>query len=241
MANKLAGRNRLGNTKAPALPFSPVQYDRQALDSVHNVLRQYFLTLDNTNNSLAEPGGGYYLSFPHIAASSGSDQFATGDNVAKLVSWDAADSLLGFELNTAAGPLQGSATANKSGVYKIDYSLQFVNTDNTDQHEVYVWLKVALAGNTTFTNIAKSSSKFTVPKAKNASFHGYVVAYSSVVFTMNAGDSVQLFWTTNKAALTSSGSGVYMEAYPVQTIGSDTLPSNPSAIGSIVFVSGLTE
>ena len=240
MAN-IVGRNRLVNTKAPALPFLPVQYDRQVMDSVLNILRQYFLTIDNVNNSLIETGGGYYLSFPHIAASNGSDQFATGDNVAKLVAWDAADSLLGFELNTAVGPLQGSATASKSGIYKIDYSLQFVNTDNTDQHDVYVWLKLASAGTTTFVNVPKSASKFTVPKAKNSSFHGYTIAYSSVVFTMNAGDSVQLFWSTNKAALTALGSGVYMEAYPVQTIGSDSLPSTPSAIGSIVFVSGLTE
>lgn len=34
-------------TKAPALPFAPVQYDRQYQDTLNNILRQYFNTLDN--------------------------------------------------------------------------------------------------------------------------------------------------------------------------------------------------
>lgn len=34
-------------TKAPALPFAPVQYDRQYHDVYNNILRQYFLTVDN--------------------------------------------------------------------------------------------------------------------------------------------------------------------------------------------------
>ncbi len=34
-------------SKAPALPFAPVQYDRQYQDSLNNILRQYFNTLDN--------------------------------------------------------------------------------------------------------------------------------------------------------------------------------------------------
>ena len=34
-------------TKAPALPFAPVQYDRAYHDTLNNILRQYFNTLDN--------------------------------------------------------------------------------------------------------------------------------------------------------------------------------------------------
>jgi hypothetical protein len=34
-------------TKAPALPFAPVQYDRTYHDTLNNILRQYFNTLDN--------------------------------------------------------------------------------------------------------------------------------------------------------------------------------------------------
>lgn len=34
-------------TKAPLLPFAPVQYDRQYHDTLNNILRQYFSTIDN--------------------------------------------------------------------------------------------------------------------------------------------------------------------------------------------------
>jgi hypothetical protein len=34
-------------TKTPLLPFAPVQYDRGYQDSLNNILRQYFATVDN--------------------------------------------------------------------------------------------------------------------------------------------------------------------------------------------------
>jgi hypothetical protein len=37
----------LTQSKAPALPFAPVQYDRGYQDTLNNILRQYFNTLDN--------------------------------------------------------------------------------------------------------------------------------------------------------------------------------------------------
>jgi len=37
----------LSRTRSPALPFAPAQYDRVYQDSLNNILRQYFNTLDN--------------------------------------------------------------------------------------------------------------------------------------------------------------------------------------------------
>jgi hypothetical protein len=34
-------------TKTPLLPFAPVEYDRGYQDSLNNILRQYFATIDN--------------------------------------------------------------------------------------------------------------------------------------------------------------------------------------------------
>jgi len=42
-----------GTTKSPALPLAPVEYQREYIDSVHNILRQYFATLDNPGASAA--------------------------------------------------------------------------------------------------------------------------------------------------------------------------------------------
>jgi hypothetical protein len=60
---------QLTRTKAPALPFAPVQYDRSYQDTLNNILRQYFNTLDNfiaqlmasTNGSLPVTIGGTNL------------------------------------------------------------------------------------------------------------------------------------------------------------------------------------
>ena len=42
-----------GTTKNPPIPFAPVEYDRAYIDTVHNILRQYFAQLDNPGSSAA--------------------------------------------------------------------------------------------------------------------------------------------------------------------------------------------
>ena len=42
-----------GTTKNPPLPFAPVEYDLAYIDTVHNILRQYFAQLDNPGSSAA--------------------------------------------------------------------------------------------------------------------------------------------------------------------------------------------
>jgi hypothetical protein len=37
----------LTRTKVPALPLAPVEYDRQYTDTLNNILRLYFNTIDN--------------------------------------------------------------------------------------------------------------------------------------------------------------------------------------------------
>lgn len=60
----MAGKDKLDFTKAPALPFAPVQYDRPYQDALTNILRQYFNTLDTVNNSTLAVQGGRFFSFP---------------------------------------------------------------------------------------------------------------------------------------------------------------------------------
>lgn len=42
-----------GTTRAPLLPYAPVEYDRQYQDILTNILRQYFSQLDNAGPSAA--------------------------------------------------------------------------------------------------------------------------------------------------------------------------------------------
>jgi len=101
---------------------------------------------------------------------------------------------------------------------------------------VYVWLQI------NGVNVPGSTSQFSVTE-RHGSVDGAIVAYSSITFTVTGGDEVALYWATDLAATSGGGTGIYMHASPAQTIGTppDTadLPSIPSAIGSIVFVSGV--
>ena len=222
----MADNGYLSATKAPALPLAPVEFDRGYTDTTHNILRQYFNTIDNVTGPLLAGGGGRFLSLPHIAARDTTSQYTT-DNTATKVVWDTNDSSLGFTLNP-----NSTATATYQGVYKIDYSLQFANTDNA-LHYAYVWLEI------NGSNVVGSASKFLVPARKSVGSDGYVVAYSSVTFTLNPGDDVALYWAASQAKVISpAAEGIYMEAYTAQTT-PFAMPSIPSAIGSIVFVSGI--
>ena len=125
-----------------------------------------------------------------------------------------------------------AATASYPGVYKIDYSLQYANTDNA-QHDVDVWLKV------NNTDVVGSTTKFSIPARKSAGVYTYVVAYSTVVFTLAAGDDLELYWATDLAYNpVGPVNGIYMEYQAAQTV-PFAHPSVPSAIGAITFVSAV--
>lgn len=217
--------NQLRNVVAPNLPVASAQYSQQYTDEYSNVLRLYFNQLSNLTGVISSVNSGLQLS--HIGASDSTDQYATADNTPTIVKWNTLDSGLGFTLNA-----DNSATTQYSGVYKIDYSLQFANTANA-QHDIDVWLNIN--GN----DVAGSTSKFSIPARKSAILPTYTLAVSFVVFKLNAGDILKLYWATDKAFIVSpAADGVYMEYKPAQT-SPFAHPSIPSAIGAISFMSSL--
>lgn len=217
--------------QVPAFPFAPVQYEQKFQDQFQRVLTQYLAQNDNVATNLVGTDGGRYLGFPHIGAHDSTIQYASADNTATVTKWSAVDSGSGFTLNdgTGSAPIN-SATALYSGIYKIDYSLQFVNSDS-QAHIVWVWLQV----NT--TNVIESASKFTIP-SKHGSFNGALVAYSSMTFEMMAGDYVRLYWATDQHATSGGAVGVFMDAQAAQT-SPFVMPSIPSAVGTIAFISSI--
>lgn len=219
-------------SKAPNLPIAPVEYSQQYVDQVLNALRLYFAQIDNDWTGLLGNTGGAYVTLPHIAASDSTDQYAGGNDTPTIILWDTLESGNGFTLNPS-----GTATAQRNGIYKIDYSLQFVNTDNAI-HDVTVWLETISGGVTTQT--ANSATVFTLQARKSAGVYNYTVGYSTVVFELAAGDEVALYWATNKAYNpTGPVNGIYIEAIPAQ-VSPYTHPAVPSAIGAITFVSAPT-
>jgi hypothetical protein len=86
--------------------------------------------------------------------------------------------------------------------------------------------------------VPNSSTIFTVPARKSAGVPSFVCGYSEVVFALNAGDTVGLWWGTDLAATSGGTTGVYMYGQAAQTTPM-AYPATPSAIGSITFVSAL--
>jgi hypothetical protein len=212
---------------APNLPLAPDEWDRRFQDQYSNVLRLYFNRLDNFMARLSASGTGGVVGFPHISASSNVSQYATGNDTPTLVGFNTLETNSGFTLN-----LSGTSTCQFSGVYRIAYGLQIANTDNAI-HFATVWLRVNAV------DVPLSGVKFSLPARKNPAEPFEVLAFSEIVFSVNAGDEIALWWATGQAATSGGALGLYLQAEPIQTTPYPH-PSVPSAIGSITFVSALS-
>jgi hypothetical protein len=186
------------------------------------------LTGANVNASLFT-GSGRQINFPHIAASDSTDQVAGGNDTPTVVNFNTLDSGLGWTLNSP-----GSATAEYAGVYKITYSLQFVNTANAI-HSAVVWLQK------NGSDVANSATEFSIPARKSASIPSYVAGYSEAVFEVVAGDEIELYWATDLAGNpTTPTDGIYIFHDAAKTVAGGApynRPAIPSVIGSIVYLS----
>ena len=213
--------------KAPNLPIAPVDYTQQYQDQVLNALRLYFNQIDNFSLPLTQQNGGSYLQFPFISASDSTIQYATAANTPTIVKWNLLELGSGFTLNA-----NYTATAQFAGTYKITYSLQFANNDNAI-HDSIVWLRV------NGVDVPRSSTIFTLQARKSALLPNFVCGYSEVVFALNAGDNVGLWWGTDQAATSGGATGNYIYYQAAQT-SPMAYPATPSALGSITFVSALS-
>lgn len=218
------------NFVAPNLPGSTELYNKRQQDEQSRALRLYFNLLDrylaNVNTILNGGTDGLGLTMPFIGASDSGDQVSAANDTPTLVTWDTLD---GGYLWALGSP--GKATAQVSGYYKIDYSLQFANTANA-AHDAAVWLKVN--GN----DVPRSTTVFTLPARKSAGVPSYVCGYSTVTFEVTDGDYIELYWATDQAFISGTQDGIYIYSEAAQT-SPYARPAIPSAIGNITFLSAL--
>jgi hypothetical protein len=101
-----------------------------------------------------------------------------------------------------------------AGTYAVMPNLQFANSDSSD-HDVTIWF--ALNG----TNIARSATRVTVPKAADGGN-----AFFQIVFyvTVTAGQYVQVYWLPENVAVTID--------HTAAVTGPPAIPATPSAIVS---------
>jgi hypothetical protein len=187
----------------------------------------YFNRLDSLLAQLNASATGTGVLLPHISASSDADQYATANDTPTIIAFNTLETDEGFTLN-----MSGTATAQYAGVYKIAYGLQVANTAN-DIHFATVWLRI------NGVDVPLSGVKFSLPARKNPAQPFELLAFSEIVFSVNAGDNIGLWWASDQAATSGGGLGLYLKAEPAQALPYPH-PSVPSAIGSITFVSALS-
>lgn len=212
----------LTTVKSPALPIAPVDYNRQYQDQLNNVLRLYFAQIDALTSQL-RVGLLNTLALPYGAFQDSTNQSTTA-NTAAVMTFNTTDFSNGVTVVTSGGKAS-RITAVTAGIYNFQWSGQFQNTDNA-QHDISVWLKkngVDIAGSTGFISIPAR-------KSAGAGNEGHVITGWNYFVSFNAGDYIELYWSTTNAAVT-------IEAYAAAT--SPTRPATASLIATMAFVSAL--
>jgi hypothetical protein len=208
----------LTRTKAPALPIAPVDYSRQYLDQLNNVLRLYFSQIDNfigqlsSNNSVTTAN----LRVPYGAFSSNLTQTTTA-NTATLMTMNTTDFSSNVTLNSS------NITVEYAGIYNLQFSAQLENADNAPE-DVFIWLKQ------NGVDIPGSAGKVGMPARKAVSNPSHDIKGWNYFLSMNAGDNVAIYWSPTQ-------SNVTIPFYAAS--GSPTKPATQSVVTTLTFVSAL--
>jgi hypothetical protein len=207
------------NPVAPNLPLATNEYERQYQDQLLNILRLYFNQLDNTFGAILGPVGGRYLKFPYGAFSSNQDQTTTA-NTATLMT-----------LNTTDFSNQVSISSSKitvvdAGIYNLQFSAQFQNTDNQIQ-DISIWLRQ------NGTDIPGSTGFVSIPARKSASAgeEAHEIVGWNYYVQMQANDYIEIWWSATLASVT-------IQHYPTST--GPVRPSTQSVVATLSFVSALS-
>jgi hypothetical protein len=214
-------RTKLGRTYAPRLPVPPREWDDIYQNQLNNALRLYFERLDNIFASILDTAGGKFLSFPYGAFQSLVSQSTTA-NTATVMTLNTVDFASGVSL-VGGSKLQ----VTNPGIYNLQWSGQFQNTD-TQEHDVSVWLKQG-NGAGAAADVANSTGFVSVIN-KHGGINGHVITSWNYFVSMQADDYIQLWWSTNNAAVT-------LHYYPTQT--GPVRPATASLIATLSFVSAL--
>jgi hypothetical protein len=212
----------LTRTKAPSLPIAPSAYSRQYGDQLNNVLRLYFSQLDNFIQQLNAGATSTItgLRLPYGSFADTTDQTALA-NTATVMKFNTTDFANGVSIVTSGG-IPSRITVANAGIYNFQWSGEFVNTD-TQIHDVSVWVRkngTDVVGSTGIISIANS----------HGGFDGHNIYGWNFFFSLNAGDYIELWWSTPDIK-------VSIQAFPVGAV--PVRPSTSSLVATMAFVSAL--
>ncbi len=154
-------------------------------------------------------------STPYGAFQDSTDQTAASTTAAYAITLNTTDFSNGISVAS-----NSRITVKSYGIYNVQFSFQFVNTD-TQIQDVDVWF--AKNG----TNIANSNSQFSIPNS-HGGVDGHLIAAMNFWVELEANDYIEIMWRTTSTA-------VSIQQIPAQT--SPTRPATPSAIVTVNFAS----
>lgn len=111
-------------------------------------------------------------------------------------------------------------TAQYSGLYNLQFSSQFTNSDS-QIHDVDVWFRK------NGTNIAASNSQFSIPNS-HGGIDGHLIASLNFFVALAKNDYVEIIWSATSTSIS-------MQNIAAQT--SPTRPSTPSVIATLSYLS----
>jgi len=153
--------------------------------------------------------------FPYGAFQDNTDQVASSTTATYVITYGTTDYSEGVTLASGS-----RMTAGFSGLYNIQFSIQFTNTD-TSIHDVDVWFRK------NGTDITASNSQFSVPNS-HGGVAGHAIASLNFFVALAKNDYVEIVWATNSTQC-------YIDAIPAQT--SPTRPATPSVIATMSYLS----
>ena len=211
----------LNQVAAPNLPLATEVYSRQYQDQLNNVLRLYFNRLDSILDQLKIGVGnidGSGIRLPYGAFSSDVDQTTTA-NTATLMTLNTTDFANGVSIATS------KITVTTAGIYNLQFSVQFQNTDNQIQ-DISIWLRQ------NGVNIPGSTGLVSIPARKSAAAgeEAHEIIGWNYYISMNANDYVEIYWSATLASVT-------IQNYAAGI--SPTRPSTQSVVATLSFVSAL--
>ena len=208
----------LNRAVAPRLPAATKQYDENYINQLNNVLRLYFNQLDNIIGQLRTASSTSGLRVPYGAFSSNQDQTVTA-NTATLMTLNTTDFSNGVSIASS------KITVAAAGIYNLQFSAQFQNTDNAIQ-DISIWLRQ------NGTDIVGSTGLVSIPARKSASAgeEAHQITGWNYYISMAANDYIEIYWSATLAS-------VSIQYYAAGT--SPTRPSTQSVVATMSFVSAL--
>ena len=196
-----------------------MEYNAEFIEQYSNILRLYFNQLDNLTGVVLGEAGGRFIRFPYGAFSSDQDQTTTA-NTATLMTLNTTD------FSNQVSISSSKITVVNAGIYNLQFSTQFQNTDNQIQ-DISIWLRQ------NGTDIPGSTGFVSIPAHKSASAgdEAHQITGWNYFLQMQANDYVEIWWSATLASVT-------IQHYPTST--GPVRPSTQSVVATLSFVSALS-